>query len=153
MATTIHSNGSKWAGESPDSIDKLLQVLADYPLDRRFEQYGDFAERCDTTGATQFFGNFLTVSHVFRIDSDDPQIVGPLIDAIATNKQRPDYVCQPNGDEPGDWVPFGYGRRYKIARLRNDRRQTQETAKEIFPTLKAAKAECDLRNRTAKVGV
>lgn len=38
----IISNGSKWAGEQPDSIEQLIKVLEQYPLDPTFEKYGNF---------------------------------------------------------------------------------------------------------------
>jgi hypothetical protein len=38
----IISNGSKWAGEKPDTIDDLLNVLNKYTLDPNFEKYGNF---------------------------------------------------------------------------------------------------------------
>lgn len=37
--TLILSNGSKWAGQDPDSIQTLLDVLGDNVLDPMFEQY------------------------------------------------------------------------------------------------------------------
>lgn len=40
--THIQSNGSKWAGDPPDSIDVLCEVLTMHPLDRTFEDFGNF---------------------------------------------------------------------------------------------------------------
>ncbi len=77
--TLILSNGSKWAGQDPDSIQTLLDVLGDNVLDPMFEQYhcyrpypfepmvrtGRNGEMFQPwLGAACFFGNFLTVSHV-----------------------------------------------------------------------------------------
>ena len=92
MTTTIISNGSKWAGEAPDIIDDLLEVLASQPLDRRFEMSGNFIEPFN--GETRFWGNFLTVSHVFNIDTDEPDVIKRLTAAIRENQQRPDYLAQ-----------------------------------------------------------
>lgn len=90
--TEIYSNGSKWLGEEPDSVEVLLGVLAQTPLDPRFEQYGNFVSPSESVlSATSFFGNFWEVSHVFRIDSDDPAVVGPLTQAIAANVATPAY--------------------------------------------------------------
>jgi hypothetical protein len=97
--TTIHSNGSKWAGQQPDSIETLLAVLAETPLDPAFENYGAFFYRLDdpehgyptekdrgtAAGVVQFFGNFFNLSHGFTIDSDDPETVTALSDAIRAN--------------------------------------------------------------------
>ena len=45
MKTIIHSNGSKWAGEKPDSVETLEKMIRTYPLDKRFENTGNFAYR------------------------------------------------------------------------------------------------------------
>jgi len=95
--TTIHSNGSKWAGQAPDSIDTLIGVLDREVLDRRF--HGGFikrlrVDRCGP-GTVRFFGNFLTVSHVFRIDTDDAEIIAKLTRAIRRNQRRDAYRAQP----------------------------------------------------------
>lgn len=92
MTTTIHSNGSKWAGQEPDSIATLLEVLASTPLDPTFEKYGDFAYNAEThDGTVRFFGNFYLVSHVFRIDSNDPEVCDALFAAIRANKATDEY--------------------------------------------------------------
>lgn len=92
MSTVIHSNGSKWAGEAPDSIEVLLDVLGREALDPTFEEYGDFVTRREG-GSVLFFGNFAKLSHVFQIDSDEPAIVAALTAAIRANQRRPDYVA------------------------------------------------------------
>ena len=38
----IWRNGSKWAGEQPDGIEVLLEVLASEPLRPIFEDCGGF---------------------------------------------------------------------------------------------------------------
>ncbi|MDP9192343.1 MAG: hypothetical protein M3P06_11650 [Acidobacteriota bacterium] len=95
MTTTIRSNGSKWAGDSPDSIAKLLEVLEQEPLDPTFEDYGNFyTDERNPEGwgeQTRFFGNFFNLSHVFNITSDDEDVVRPLKFAIRRNQGRPDY--------------------------------------------------------------
>ena len=98
MTTTINSNGSKWAGEAPDSIETLLEVLENNVLDRRFENEdgGDVfvSTRCDVTGKVRFHGNFFRLSHVFGIDTDEPDLIDGLTAAIRANQQRPDYLEQ-----------------------------------------------------------
>ena len=103
MTTIIHSNGSKWIGESLDSIDQLIEVLASHTLDPKFEQYGCFVQTDNeiswpdgspdhwTPAMYQFFGNFLELSHVFRIDSDDPDVKRRLCAAIHDNRQTDAY--------------------------------------------------------------
>jgi len=109
----IKSNGSKWFGEEPDTIEKLLEVLAVEPLDRKFENFGNFIYKPftwkygrgnrivndkpmypDNPAMLNFFGNFLRVSHVFNITTDDPVIIAKLRKAIRANKKRPDYLSQ-----------------------------------------------------------
>ena len=97
-------NGSEWAGEPPDTIDKLLEVLSRHTLDPRFEKYGNFvcADTSDKyirdghlqaiPGAFRFFGNFIDISHVFNIRTDEPAIIKALTDAIEANKQTQAYL-------------------------------------------------------------
>lgn len=95
MTTTINSNGSKWAGEAPDTIDDLLKALASNPLHWGFD--GNLIYPLENMpGTTRFCGNFLTVSHVFCIDTDEPDVIKKLTAAIRVNQQRPDYLDQPD---------------------------------------------------------
>lgn len=107
MTTTIQSNGSKWMGEEPDSIETLLALLETEPLDRTFEPecYGNFitvdpvnmrGEKLLPPGGVSFFGNFFNVSHVFSIDTTDAVLIERLTKAIRSNQQRPDYLAQPD---------------------------------------------------------
>ncbi|MEX0313442.1 MAG: hypothetical protein AB3N18_04635 [Allomuricauda sp.] len=108
MKTIIHSNGSKWAGESPDSIDKLIELLKVYTIEERFfHQYTDQIMQgeiwidvkrnlCPISidddgiiyqkGMHVFFGNFEEVSHVFRIETNNPDLIESLTNAIKCNK-------------------------------------------------------------------
>lgn len=95
MATLVHSNGSKWAGEEPDTIEALLGVLDEYTLDPRFEECGNFCwKMSDNTGDSRllFFGNFATLSHAFRIETDDPETQKSLLRAIRKNQCSEDYA-------------------------------------------------------------
>lgn len=92
MTTTIISNGSRWAGQEPASMADLIDVLAMHPLDA---QYAPFFHTSEATGATRFFGNFTTISHVFNIDTTDDDTITNLKSAIATNLKRPDYQPLP----------------------------------------------------------
>lgn len=113
----ITSNGSKWAGEKPDTIEQLLEALENNALDRTFENYGNFIIKCTPEyweensrqgfmrgmkhliGTTHFFGNFYSLSHVFNIRTDEPDIVSKLTKAIRANQQRPDYQSQPKPEK------------------------------------------------------
>ena len=97
MLTVIEANGSKWAGEEPDPVEKLFEMLEREVLDPTFEKYGNFVDLDPIglngkplypSGTTHFWGNFYTYSHVFDIASDDPKLVGP----DATAEQITDAV-------------------------------------------------------------
>lgn len=96
MRTIIVSNGGGYTMEGPEGIDHLLARLESEVLDPRFEQFGNFIVTEDSAleeGQTQFFGNFVTYSHVFDIRSDDPDVVARLTAAIRANQQTPAYLA------------------------------------------------------------
>lgn len=110
MSVIILSNGSKWAGQEPDTIEDLLDVLATSPLDRRFENYGNFytpmgeCKFCDDRGVhnhstemegmAHFGGNFFELSHVFSIYTDEQGVIDKLLAAVQGNQKRDDYLEQ-----------------------------------------------------------
>jgi len=89
-STTIISNGSKWFGEQPDTVEKLLAVLKENMLDPQFSEYGNFITP-EGYGTVRFFGNFHKLSHVFNIRTDDPKVIAKLTRAIRENLRREDY--------------------------------------------------------------
>jgi hypothetical protein len=91
--TEIRSIGTKIFGVQPDDIQTLLRVLARHPLNRTFER--TFIQDLGN-GATRFHGNFLTVSHVFDIRSNDPEIVDRLTKAIDANRRTLAFRAQPS---------------------------------------------------------
>ncbi len=101
--TNIISNGNFPEGNFYNDATKaglqyLCDRLASEPLDRTFECYGNFVIAPeDGETLTRFFGNFFTYSHVFSIDTDDPQVIERLTALIRSNQQRADYLEQ---DEP-----------------------------------------------------
>ena len=112
--TIIHSNGSKWAGQEPDGIDKLVEVLGKHAIEKRF--FGPFTveerkgeEVVDVThyfcpikqngDDTRFFGNFEDLSHVFRIDTNDPEVIDKLTMAIKSNEGWKKYIHLNEGNE------------------------------------------------------
>ena len=110
-------------GQEPATIETLLRVLGEYPLDRRFEAYGNFISKEPILvsgermhGITSFFGNFFTLSHVFNIYTDDAEVVAKLTDAINANRKRKDYLAQPAPrlDKPSEFVMDG---RYYVTRV------------------------------------
>lgn len=100
MTTRIVFNGSRYAGQEPATVDELLVLLENAPLDPRFEHYGDFASRPSTEfleaydvapGGWCFHGNFLGLSHAFSVTTDDADLVAKFLAAIRANKERDDY--------------------------------------------------------------
>ena len=89
MTTDILSNGNKWAGQAPDDLATLLDVLGRHPLEGCFAPF----IRADpaSPGRVSFFGNFTNVSHVFRVVTDDPEVIATLAAAIVLNVLRADY--------------------------------------------------------------
>lgn len=89
MTTIIHSNG----GGLTQPIEALYAALEEYTLDRTFEMYGNFIEMRD--GKAHLFGNFFDYSHVFRLETDDQDLIDRLASAIEANKAKPTYIRQP----------------------------------------------------------
>ena len=111
--TIIYSNGSKWLGEEPDTIDKLISVLKTNTIAFRFfEPYQGYENKTDKIPTSLnrtpidnseeiqkihgknmflFFGNFEEISHVFRIASCDSEIINKLSKAIKENKGYKKY--------------------------------------------------------------
>jgi len=87
----IFSNGSKWAGEAPDNIEKLKERLKTHPLDPTFEKYGNFAFK-GRKGKYFLFGNFRDISAVFNIETDNQKVFLEMKKLIRENQRRPDYI-------------------------------------------------------------
>lgn len=93
----IVSNGSKWYGQKPDNIEILLNVLTNYPLDKRIFN-GNYIYKYTTEntrkigrkylGCTCFHGNFYDISHVFQIITDEQDTIELLTNAINNNIKR-----------------------------------------------------------------
>lgn len=106
--TIIQSNGSRWAGESPATLAELLEVMGRHQLDPSFNNCECLAHRAgpnigtwdkavypdlgpiypDHPDTVRFWGNFFDVSHVFSIDTDDPEVMVALRKAIANNRAK-----------------------------------------------------------------
>ena len=50
----------------------------------------------------------------------------------------------------GLWVPTYFGNRFKLSRLKRDRRRTEQNSTEVFATLAEAQCEADRRNHRVK---
>jgi hypothetical protein len=62
----IISNGSRWAREAPDSVEKLIDVLGHHKLESTWKRNGQFFNKIGDD-EFQAFGNFTDLSHVFDI--------------------------------------------------------------------------------------
>ena len=117
--TWMKSNGSKWAGESVDDLDKLIEVLETEKLGRRsFGIYEKEEKTADGTkvvrrysrtpidenprwlapwenlwpeGTVIFMGNFESVSHVFDIRTNEPSVIKVLTEKIKANPGWKEY--------------------------------------------------------------
>jgi len=97
----VNYKGSMSFEEQLATIEELKEILKNNTLDPVFEQYGNFVDRAPKwdnpesskqfKGCASIFGNFLTLSHVFHIITDDEQIIGEIEALVAENKKRPEY--------------------------------------------------------------
>lgn len=88
---TIHSNGSKWAGETPNSLAQLLIMLDSEPLDPAFLRYG-FRELYK--GEAHYLGNFANLSNVFHVSCTPGGSADRLLqEAVTKNLLRPDFIA------------------------------------------------------------
>ena len=105
IKTTIVSNGHKWGGEEPATINELLAVLQSATIEDRF--FGKYKERytdapktfvlCPISkkdGLYWFFGNFEEISHVFNIETNDKAVIDSLRAAIMANKGWKQYISR-----------------------------------------------------------
>ena len=83
----IRSNGSKWMGQAPDPVEVLIDVLGRERLNYEMFSQAPTFESVEAGGVVHFFGNFLGVSHVFNIRTDEPDLIRQLRQAIAANRE------------------------------------------------------------------
>lgn len=85
----------------PDTEENILYDLERYTLDPVFELYGNFVNpspewlseevSAKYAGCTSIFGNFIYLSHAFRLVTDDPGLINRLRAAIDRNKATQEY--------------------------------------------------------------
>jgi hypothetical protein len=94
----ILSNGNY--GREIESLEGLKEVIKEYVLDPRLEMDGNFiynpewkseqiAEKYK--GCSMIFGRFLNVAHVFRIITDDKNLIKEFKILIDNNKKNERY--------------------------------------------------------------
>lgn len=93
----IISNGSKFLGGEPDTLQQLLQVLRVETLDPGFEYHGNFFYALggpdgwgDGRPGFTAFGNFWTCSHVFQLNGSHEELA-ELEKAIRANQETENY--------------------------------------------------------------
>ena len=90
--TNIISNGSKWAGEDPDTIETLLDVLKEYKLDYRCRPFIERFNVCPCGEVYHFSGNFKNLSHVFSINTNNKELSKTIMSAISENDKNWDSL-------------------------------------------------------------
>lgn len=107
MTTLVNGIGSKWAGDDPDTIEQLFDMLAREPLDPKFEQYGNFMYLSEfNRGMVKFWGNFFAVSYHFDVETDDQALIERFMDAISANQCSEPYrdaVAERKSDKYQAW--------------------------------------------------
>jgi hypothetical protein len=92
VSVTIEWNGSKWAGQAPDPLAVLIDVLGREPLNPCFEEYGNFVMPCEFgSGLVHLHGNFYRVSHVFSIKGTVEELREVIV-AIDANRRTQAYA-------------------------------------------------------------
>lgn len=100
---SIYVNGSSSVGNDTRLIESLLDVLKKEPLDKNFENFGNFIENQqrthlksedDASEYTVFFGSFRYFSYPFRVVTDEPKLIETLTEAIRNNQETFDYINQ-----------------------------------------------------------
>jgi hypothetical protein len=95
-------------GHNGEGVDRLIEVLSEYALDRRLEVYGEFIDSPvwsypeksgwaidGSDNEVSISGNFYEYSFAFNLTTNDPAIIATLREAIDSNQARPDYQAQP----------------------------------------------------------
>ena len=88
MTTTINSNGSRFAGDEPATLEDLFLVLETHPLTEYHRKNGIEEEWTDLDGNRRrtFSGNFEDISHVFSVETDDEKVIARFRDVFRRNR-------------------------------------------------------------------
>jgi hypothetical protein len=90
QTTQIQWNGSKRAGQAPDSVDVLEERLLTFTLDPRFERHGNFVRKIGR-GRVRVHGNFHTLAAPFSIETSDRDLIRRLVTLIRDNQNTQLY--------------------------------------------------------------
>lgn len=99
--TVILSNKNRHYGYTPITLESLIEDLQTYALDPVFEKYGNFIteynpkqwtdDNSKYKGYKHIFGNFFSYSNVFRILTNDEQVIDRLTVLIRQNQTMSNY--------------------------------------------------------------
>ena len=84
-----------------DTKENIINDLENYTLDPVFEKYGNFVNRNPQwinpeitekyAGCSTIFGNFLALSHAFRLVTDDEALIGEIEEKVRKNQASAEY--------------------------------------------------------------
>lgn len=124
MTTTIYYNGNG------QPIDVLLERLDTEVLEPDLARGGGYAEPCQNDPAKRiYFGGFFSITHVFHIATDDPDLIARLDSAIARNVATEVYASAKR-DRDGQ-------HQAELARYRADVERQERKAGHPRPTTEA----------------
>lgn len=93
----VQNIGSHMLGDPSNTVAELLEMLAKYPLNPMFEDYGNFCYKLSPDDAKRcgchyhICGNFYQYSYVFNIDADTKADTVKLERVIRRNQKTPEY--------------------------------------------------------------
>ena len=151
----VSSKEKSWM-DVGDTEENIISDLREHALDPIFELYGGFVNRCPEwlnsetadkyIGCTVISGTFLTLSHAFRLVTDDEALIGRLAAAIRENQQREDYkaarkkalakvpvltdISKAADIKPGKYMFKGFREDGEIIKITRVYRITEEEANE-----------------------
>ena len=125
---------------NPGTVESLIETLAQDALDPSFEDYGNFVQGplratdflgpkdppVEMLGKTMFFGDFYELAAVFRLYTDEPDLIARLTKAIQDNQATPAY--QAAKAEIAEGAKKDRERRERIERARRAERRAAARA-------------------------
>jgi hypothetical protein len=107
MPRTVIEYIGQHGGSGKRSLEHLFRMLAEHPLDRTFEAYGDYLETPvwskpprdgwaadGSDGECMFWGNFFDWAYTFNLTTNDPELIERIRVAVEQNRARADFQAQ-----------------------------------------------------------
>lgn len=97
----LHQFDVERNGAPEDGVEYVLWRMKEHVLHPAFEGYGNFLYRPRPIagapewppGVMRFSGNFVTYSHSFCVETDDPALIARIAEAVRENQARPEYAA------------------------------------------------------------